>query len=95
MVSFKKRMNMKVQTIAIDFPSDILLTLNENENELKQNIKLSLALRLYKLQKITIGKAAQIAGLSRIDFETFLSENEVPISNLTLDDVLKDCQKLK
>ena len=86
---------MNTQTITIDFPSDILLTLNENENELRDDIKLSLAIRLYRLQKLTIGKAAQIAGLSRFDFETILSENEVPISNLTIDDVINDCQKLK
>ena len=86
---------MNTQTITIDFPSDILLTLNENENELRYDIKLSLAIRLYRLQKLTIGKAAQIAGLSRFNFETILSENEVPISNLTIDDVINDCQKLK
>ena len=86
---------MNTQTIMIDFPSDILLTLNENENELKQDIRFSLAIRLYKLQKLTIGKASQIAGLSRFDFETLLSENGVPISNLTEEDVMKDIQKLK
>lgn len=86
---------MNTQAITIDFPSDILLTLNENENELKQDIKLSLAIRLFRLQKITIGKAAQIAGLTRLEFETFLSENDMPISNLTLQDVLNDSKKLK
>jgi len=86
---------MDTQTITIDFPSDILLTLNKDENELKQDIKLALAIRLYRLQKLTIGKAAQIAGLSRFDFETLLSENEVPISNLTIKDVTGDSQKLK
>ncbi len=86
---------MNTHTIKIDFPSDILLTLNENENELKQDIKFSLAIRLYKLQKLTIGKASQIAGLSRYEFETLLSENDVPISNLTIEDVIKDSQKLK
>ncbi len=86
---------MNTQSITIDLPSDILLTLNENENELRHDIKLSLAIRLYRLQKLTIGKAAQIAGLSRFDFETLLSENEVPISNLTIEDVINDCQKLK
>ena len=79
---------MNTQIIAVDFPSDILLTLNKNENELKQDIKLSLAIRLYKLQKLTIGKAAQVAGLSRLEFETALSDNEIPISNLTIDDGL-------
>lgn len=86
---------MNTQTITLDFPSDILLTLNENENELKKDIKLSLAIRLYRLQKLTIGKASQIAELSHFDFETILSDNGVSISNLTIDDVLSDANKLR
>ncbi len=86
---------MTTQTISIELPSDILLALNASEAELKQNIKTSLAIRLYRLEKLTLGKAAQLAGLSRFEFETLLSENEIPISNLTLNDVLKDIQKLK
>lgn len=86
---------MNTQTISIDFPSDILLALNENETELKKDIKISLAIRLYRLEKLTIGKAAQLSGLSRYDFETLLSEHEIPISNLSLDDVLGDSLKLK
>lgn len=86
---------MSTQEIRIELPSDILLTLNESENELKQNIKISLAIRLYSLQKLTIGKAAQISGLPRYEFENILAEHNVPISNLTIDDVLNDSQKLK
>ena len=86
---------MNTQTISIDFPSDIFLALNETESEIKQRIKISLAIRLYKLQKLTIGKAAQIAGLTRLQFETILSENEIPISNLTIEDVISDTEKLK
>jgi predicted HTH domain antitoxin len=86
---------MNTQTITIDLPSDILLTLNENENELKRNIKISLAIRSYFMHKLTIGKAAQIAELSRFEFESLLSENRVSISNLTIDDVINDSHKLK
>ncbi len=86
---------MSTQTISIDFPSDILLALNETESEIKQRIKISLAIRLYKLEKLTIGKATQVSGLSRFQFETILSENEIPISNLTIDDVISDIEKLK
>ena len=87
--------NMNSQTITIDFPSELFLALNETESEIKQRIKISLAIRLYKLQKLTIGKAAQVAGLSRLQFETILSENEIPISNLTIDDVIGDIEKMK
>jgi predicted HTH domain antitoxin len=86
---------MNTQTISIDFPSDIFLALNETENEIKQRIKTSLAIRLYKLEKLTIGKAAQVSGLSRLQFETLLSENGIPISNLTIDDVISDIEKLR
>jgi len=86
---------MTLQTINIDLPSDILFTINESETELKKRIKFSLAIQLYLQQKVTIGKAAQIAGLSRFEFETVLSENKIPISNLDLEDVLGDIEKLK
>ena len=86
--------NVNTRSVTIDLPADILLALNESETELKQRIKLSLAIRLYNLQKLTIGKAAQLAGLSRFEFETVLSENQVPISNLTIHDVDKDLEKL-
>lgn len=86
---------MALQIINIDLPSDILLTLNESEQELRKRIKFSLALQLYVNQKVTIGKAAQIAGMPRFQFESVLSENKIPISTLEPDDVLRDIQKLK
>ena len=86
---------MTSQTIHIDLPADILLTLNESEKELQQEIKYALAIRLYQNQKVTLGKAAQIAGISRLQFEELLADNEIPISSLGLEDVLSDLEKLK
>jgi predicted HTH domain antitoxin len=86
---------MNTQSITIEFPFDILLALNESEAELKQRIKISFAMRLYSQQKLTIGKAAQLSELSRFEFETLLSENAIPISNLTINDVIQDINKLK
>jgi predicted HTH domain antitoxin len=85
---------MTLHTIIIDLPSDILLTLNETEKELEKRVKFSLALQLYIQQKVTIGKAAQIADMSRFQFESALSENKIPISALDVDDVMKDVEKL-
>ena len=38
---------MSQQTISINLPSDLLLTLNESEAELVKRIKISLATQLY------------------------------------------------
>lgn len=92
----KAKMNeQRVIQLKLELPSDIFLALNEDEYELKKDIKISYAIRLYHLQKLTLGKSAQLAGLSRFEFETILSENHIPISNLSLEDVLEDSKKLK
>jgi predicted HTH domain antitoxin len=86
---------MNVQTVSIDFPNDILLAINESESELKKRIKLLLATQLYVSEKLTIGKAAQFSGLSRLEFEKELSKNKISISNLSEDDLLNDLKHLK
>ncbi|WP_317171477.1 UPF0175 family protein [Tamlana sp. I1] len=90
-----KQRTMNIQTISIDFPNDILLALNESESELKKRIKVTLAIQLYKLQKLTIGKASQLSGMSRLEFEKELSNNKISISNLNEEDILGDIEKLK
>lgn len=84
---------MSTRTISVEFPNNILLALNESESEFKNRIKLALAVQLFKLQKLTIGKASQLSGMSRLEFEKELSKNK--ISNLSEEDILRDIKKLK
>ncbi|WP_367281928.1 UPF0175 family protein [Tunicatimonas pelagia] len=58
-------------------------------------MKQALAIQLYRKQKVTLGKAAQIANLSRLAFENLFAENDIPISSLSLKDVLPDAEKLR
>jgi len=88
-------MEMEVKKIEIDIPSDLSLAVNESEQEIKEHLKLALAFMLYQQEKLTIGKAAQLAGLSRYEFERALAKNKIPISNLSLDDIETDIQKLR
>lgn len=45
--------------------------------------------------KLTIGKAAGLAGVTRFEFETFLSTRRIPISNLTYEDIEQDIETLQ
>ena len=85
---------MTLQTIDIDLPKDILLSLNTSEKELKKHIKTSFATQLYLQQKLTLGKAAQVAEMTRLQFETYLSDNQISVSLLELEDVLADVKRL-
>lgn len=86
---------MKAQTISFEFPKEILLAINENENDFKNRVKLNLAIELFQNQKLTLGKATQFAGLSRFEFETKLALKNISISSLELEDILNDIKELE
>lgn len=86
---------MQSKTIQIDIPSNLSSAIDESDQELKDQLKLALAMLLYQQEKLTLGKAAELANLSRYEFEVALSQNKIPISQLTLSDIESDIEKLK
>ncbi len=86
---------MKSITIPLDIPSDMLIALNETEQELKCHFQVVIAMMLFQEGKLTLGKAIQLSGLSRFEFEKYLSKYKIPVSNLNTEQILSDVEKLK
>jgi predicted HTH domain antitoxin len=59
------------------------------------NLLVNTAATLYQERKFTIGKAIQLSGMSRHEFEKYLAKKSIPISNLSFDDIMSDVEKLK
>ncbi|GHV41583.1 hypothetical protein AGMMS50268_36390 [Spirochaetia bacterium] len=57
--------------------------------------KLLIAVELYQGGSVSIGRAAEISGIGRYAFETYLSERKIPISNLTFEQVMADAASIK
>lgn len=85
---------MDYLTIPIKVPSEILLQLNETEEELQSEFQLALAVLLFHKKKLTIGKAIQFSGVSRYEFENALVKYHIPISEIDLDQINVDVEKL-
>jgi predicted HTH domain antitoxin len=49
---------------------------------------------LFQEGKLTIGKAIQLSGLTRFEFEKALTKNNIPISNQSIEQVFSDMEKL-
>ena len=84
---------MDTQQITIEIPQ--VLIGHVDAARIEQEFKQYLAVKCYLDENVSIGKAANIAGMRRIDFETFLSQNQIPISLLTYEDVMADLEKMK
>ena len=85
---------MKNIVIPIDISPDILIALNESEKQLKDHFQVGIAMMLFQEGKLTLGKAIQLSGLARYEFEKSLAKNNIPISNLSFDQVISDVNKL-
>lgn len=86
---------MKNITIPVDIPSDMLIALNESEKELKFHFQVAIAMMFFQEGKLTLGKAIQLSGLTRFEFEKSLAKNKIPVSDLNVEQIMLDVGKLK
>jgi predicted HTH domain antitoxin len=86
---------MKMQTVTLNLPENVSWVIQSSEIGLERDIRIALGIKYYLEQRISIGKAAELAGMDRIDFETYLSAHQVPISLLTYDDIMHDLDNMK
>ena len=68
---------MRTAEVRFEIPEDILNALNQNILEFTKQLRLFTALQFFKNHKLSFGKAAELAGLSRDDFLIELDKNEV------------------
>lgn len=54
--------------LTIPYTDDLLLSLKESPAEFEAEARLLLAVKLYELGRISTGRAAELAGMSRVEF---------------------------
>ncbi|AUB84870.1 hypothetical protein THSYN_20785 [Candidatus Thiodictyon syntrophicum] len=63
--------------ISFSVNDDILLSLKENAEEFTQDVRFLSALMWYRKDRLSLGKAAELAGYNKLDFiERMKLENE-------------------
>jgi predicted HTH domain antitoxin len=73
---------MKTEEIRFDIPEDILASLKSGIEDLKREIRSIAAITYYREKKLSLGKAAQLAGMNRLDFMDLLAEKRITIFDL-------------
>jgi predicted HTH domain antitoxin len=72
--------------IVIDIPDDLLLALREQPGEFAQAARLAAALYYLREKRLSLGQAARLAGLTRLDFLDVLAAHGMPAFDLTAAD---------
>ncbi len=70
---------MAVETIAFEVSPDLLSALNMEPEELSCDIRLIAAMQYFQDKRLSLGKAAQLAGINRLAFMDVLAERGIVV----------------
>ena len=91
-------MSERVINIAFPVKENILLSLKESKDEFAKEILLFAALMLYRKGKLSLGKAAELAGYNKVDFIGKLQTEGEFIFDYTdeeIEEIYNDVEKIK
>ncbi len=63
--------------LTLEMPEEVLATLRQRPQEFTHELRLAAAVKWYELELVSQGRAAEIAGLTRVDFITALGKYQV------------------
>jgi predicted HTH domain antitoxin len=73
--------------VQVDFDFDLFATLRRSPEEVVQEMRLAAAVIWYAQGRVSQGRAAELAGVSRAEFLDALSESGVAACQETLEDL--------
>jgi len=87
---------IKTERIELDLPQDVIFVMKgmEKPEEVKNKLKLALAILLFQEKTISLGKAIELAEMSRVRFIEVLKEYGVSAYEYSEKDYKKDRQAI-
>lgn len=80
-------------TFTIELPESLLTPFAGTPETFAREVRLAAAIEWYREGRVSQGKAAEIAGLSRIDFLDALYRAKVPACQVTVDEVMEEVER--
>lgn len=79
-----------MQTVSLEIPTTTFAALGESPDEFVSEMRIAAAVKWYELGRLSQGKAAEVAGLSRSAFIEALSRFKVSPIQITEEELAKE-----
>lgn len=76
--------------VLVDIPDSIALVIRGTEKQLQETIKLSLAVTLYEERKLSLGEAALLADINKIEFMEYLNKSGISTLNFNNENIMDE-----
>jgi len=81
-----------MSTIQLEVPEEVLVSLKETPETISRELKILAAIKLFELGKLSSGRAAQLADLSKVEFLMLLGQYSVSPFSLTPEELAHDIE---
>lgn len=79
-----------MQVLTIPYSDDLLVATGKSKEALEQELRLLLAVKLFELRRLSVGKAAEFCGMAKLNFIDELGRMGIPVINLDNDQILNE-----
>ncbi len=81
--------------MTVQYPDDLLVTSGRPRRELEEELKFQLAVRLFEVGQLSLGKAAELAGWNKVRFGDALGRMKLPVVNLDDEEIRAELRALR
>ncbi len=84
---------MKQRILKIPYPEDLPEALGETPEEFEQKLRFLVAAKLYEMGRISSGRAAELAGMERVEFLNNLGRYRISVFNYPLEELEREIRE--
>ncbi|MBE9158374.1 UPF0175 family protein [Nodosilinea sp. LEGE 06152] len=79
-----------MSSVQIDVPDEVLISLKETPETISRELSILAAVKLFELGKLSSGRAAQLAQVSRVEFLNLIGRYQVSPFALSPEELAQD-----
>lgn len=76
-----------MRSLSINYPDELLITSGKSPQALEAELVFLLAVKLFELRRLSLGKAAAFSGMDKLQFMYELGRLQIPVINLDNDQI--------
>ncbi len=88
-------LEMGTKTLKIPYPEELPQALGETPEEFERELRFLVAAKLYELGRISSGRAAELAGIERVEFLSQLGRYRISVFNYSLEELEREIQEAR
>lgn len=81
--------------LKVQYPDDLLVASGKPRSVIEAELKFQLAVRLFEVGQLSLGKAADLVGMNRLRFADELGRLKIPVINLDEEEIEAELRAIR